>query len=84
MNSPDPGSASAAEVVRVLGDMEIETLTAILALGPTMEALEIVAAWRAGENPRVEAKSADKVLAEHIYALVVSDRDEQDEPERRP
>ena len=44
MNSPDPASASAAEVLRILGEMEIETLTAIFALGPTTEALEIVAA----------------------------------------
>ena len=84
MNSPDPASASAAEVFRILGEMEIETLTAILALGPTTEALEIVAAWRNGENPRVDAESADKVLAEHIYALLACERTEQNEPERRP
>ena len=82
MNSLDPGSASAADVFRILGEMEIETLTAILALGPTMEALEIVAAWRTGDNPPVDAESADKVLAEHIYALLASDRTGQDEPER--
>ena len=47
-----------------------------------MEALEIVAAWRTGENLCVDAASADKVLAEYIYASVASDHNERDELER--
>jgi hypothetical protein len=69
------------DVLHLCGELDDETIVAILALEPSHEDLEEVAAWLAGESDVMgEERLPLAGRAGQIYELIASD--EEEEPRR--
>jgi hypothetical protein len=75
-----PGPVTAADVVRLCGQIDDAKLAAIVAAQPTAAELEEAVAWLAGEGEPL-AKAARPLVGKTavVYAILESDLGEPDE-----
>lgn len=73
------------DVLHFCGDLDDETVVAILALEPSYEDLEEVAAWLAGESDVMgEERLPLAGTASRIYELLAPDEEEEPRPAGLP
>jgi hypothetical protein len=70
-------AATAQDVKRLLGDFDASTLTAMLALTPTVAEIEEVALWVAGEGETLPMRHQPRSVVQAIIDLIVTDNDEE-------
>lgn len=83
MNNPKPENAlptaTPEDVHRLLGDLDTSTVTAIMALAPTLAEIEEAALWVAGEGETMPERHQPHGAVEAILDLVAA----EDAEERR-
>ena len=81
MKNPKPGGNTAAatsqDVRRLLGDQDLATLTAIMALSPSLAEVEAAALWAAGEGETLPERHQPRRIVEAILDLIAVDEDEE-------
>ena len=72
-----PPLATLEDIQRLFGDLEASTISALMALKPTVQDIEEAAVWIAGEGGSLpEPHQPARVVAE-ILDLLVTDEDEE-------
>ncbi len=81
MKTPKPGSNSAAatpqDVQRLLGEQDMATLAAIMALSPSLAEVETAALWAAGEGETLPERHQPRRIVEAILDLIAVEEDEE-------
>ncbi len=74
-----PGSATRADIVRLFGELDDESVTAVLALTPTVAEAEEASVWLEGRGDEI-ARKGHHQTPRIATILEIVDRNEDDEP----
>lgn len=69
--------ATAGDVQRLLGNLEASTVSAILALTPTIAEVEEAALWAEGEGETLVERHQPRRIIEAILDLITVDEDDE-------
>jgi hypothetical protein len=69
--------ASSADIQRLFGELDASTISAVMALGPTLAEAEEAALWTAGEGETLPEPHQLGSIVAQILDLVVPEEDEE-------
>ena len=69
--------ASSADILRLFGELDASTISAVMALGPTLAEAEEAALWTAGEGETLPEPHQPGSIVAQILDLVVPEEDDE-------